>query len=425
MGRTGWAARFGVLRTTSVRRYFVGYVASNVGTAMASVALAFAVLDSGGNATDLGLVLATGIIVQVVLMIGGGVLADRLGRRRVMLSADVFRTACQGLLAALLFAGSPPIWVFVVLVAARSAGDALFQPAFNGLIVDIAPQDEVADANALFGMSQSAARITGPGLAGVLVAAGDPATVIALDALSFAISAVALAGLVLPARAAQARSSFLVDLSEGWDTFRSQTWLWTITLQFALFNLITWGPFLLLGPVLAKTDLDGARSWGAILTTYALGSVIGGVTALGKRPRRPLVTAITGTLGYPIPLVLLALHASTTEIAAGALLAGLGSATVSIFFNTTIQRRVAAEMQARVAAFDLVGAFSAGPIGLAAAGPISELIGAHTVLAFGAAWSLTSSLVVLSLPSIRQMRWQRNEEEPTATREGRGRKEQS
>ena len=105
MARSGWTARFGVLGNTNVRRYFVGYVASTVGTAMASVALAFAVLDSGGNATDLGLVLAGGIIVQVVLMIGGGVLADRLGRRRVMLGADMFRTVCQGLLAALLFAG--------------------------------------------------------------------------------------------------------------------------------------------------------------------------------------------------------------------------------------------------------------------------------------------------------------------------------
>lgn len=369
--------RFGGLRNANLRRYFVGHVASSLGTAMASVALAFAVLDSGGNATDLGLVFAAGIIVQVALMIGGGVLADRLGRRRVMLGADVFRTESQGLLAGLLFAGSPPIWVFV---AARAAGDALFQPAFNGLIVDIAARDEVADANALFGMSQSVARIAGPGLAGVLVAVGDPATVIVLDAFSFAISAVAVAGLVLPARAVRARSSFLVDLSEGWNTFRSQTWLWTITIQFALFNLIAWGPFLLLGPVLAKADLGGARAWGAILTAYALGSVIGGFAALGKRPRRPLVTATIGTFGYPIPLALLALRASTLEVAVGALLAGIGSATVSIFFNATIQRQIVAEMQARVAAFDLVGAFSAGPIGLVAAGPISELLGAHTSL---------------------------------------------
>ena len=399
------AARFRVLRNWNVRRYFVGYVSSNFGTAMSSVALVFAVLDSGGDASDLGLVLAAGVIVQVAFMIGGGVVADRLGRRRVMLGADVFRTACQGLLAGLLFAEHPAIWVFVVLVAARSVGDALFQPAFNGLIVDIAPQDEVGDANALFGMSQSAAQVGGPALAGILVAVGDPALVIAIDALSYAISAVALGGLTLPPRTHEMRPSLLTDLAEGWDTFRAQTWLWTITIQFALFNLFAWGPFLLLGPVLAKADLNGARSWGAIMAAYALGSVTGGLAALGRRPRRPLLLATIGTLGYPIPLILLALHGSTVEIVAGALVAGLGSATFNIFFNATIQRLIPADMQARVAAFDAVGAFSAGPIAFAAAGPVSQLIGAHTVLAFGAAWSLASTLVVLSLPNIRRSQW--------------------
>ena len=380
---------------------------------MAGVALAFAVLDSGGDATDLGLVFAAGVLVQIALMIGGGVLADRLGRRRVMLGADVFRTVCQALLAVLLFAGHPPIWTFVVLVAARSAGDALFQPAFNGLIVDITPQAHVGDANALFGMSQSAAQVAGPALAGILVAVGDPALVIAIDALSYGISAIALAGLALPASPGGQRPSFLSELAEGWDTFRSQTWLWTITIQFALFNLIAWGPFLLLGPVLSKADLSGARSWGAIMAAFALGSVIGGFAALGKRPARPLLVATIGTLCYPIPLFLLAVHGSTAEIVAGTLIAGVGSTTCNIFFNATLQRVIPANMQARVAAFNLVCAFSAVPIGFAAAGPVSELVGPHTLLAFGAAWSLASTLVVLAVPTIRTTQWPPDQNEST------------
>jgi hypothetical protein len=247
--------------------------------------------------------------------------------------------------------------------------------------------------------------VAGPALAGVLVAIGDPAIVIALDAVSFAISAAALAGLVLPSRDPGPHASLLADLSEGWDTFRSRSWLWTITIQFALFNLLAWGPFLLLGPVLSKEDLSGASSWGAIMAAYALGSVTGGLAALGRRPKRPLLLATLGTVGYPIPLLLLALNASTLEIVAGTLIAGIGSATFNIFFNATIQREIPADMQARVAAFDAVGAFSAGPIAFAACGPISEQVGAHTVLAFGAAWALTSSLIVLTLSSVRKVRW--------------------
>lgn len=384
---------------------------------MANVALAFAVLDSGGDAADLGFVYAAGIVVQVVFMVGGGVLADRLGRRRVMLGADVLRTVCQGLLAGLLFVGHPPIWVFVVLVAARAVGDAGFQPAFTGLIVDIAPRDEVADANALFGTSEAASAVAGPAVAGILIALGDPATVIALDALSFAVSAVALAGLKLPPLDRGPGRSVLNDLIDGWETFRSRRWLWVVTIQFALFNLVAWGPFLLLGPVLSKQDLSGARSWGAIMAAYALGSVAGGVAALGRQPTRPLLIAAIGTVGYPVPLIMLALNASTVEIAAGAIIAGLGSAAFNIFFSATIQRELPADAQARISAFVSVGAYSAGPIAFAAAGPLAELVGAHAVLGVGAAWALLSSLIVIALPTIRDLRWEAPATRPAGARD--------
>lgn len=400
-------SRLGVLRNVNVRRYFVGYVSSSVGTAMTSVALAFAVLGNGGSASELGLVMAAPVVVQVVLMLVGGVLADRLGRRRVMLSADLLRTACQGLLAGLLFAGHLPIWVFIVLSSVRAVGDSLFQPAFNGLIVDIAPREEVAEANALYGMSQSAAKVGGPALAGVLVAVTNPAVVIAVDAVSFGISAAALAGLKLPALDRKARSSLVADLVAGWDTFRSRTWLWSSTVQFALFNLLSWGPLLLLGPVLSQQQLSGARSWGAILSAYALGSVTGGLVALGRRPRRPLLVATLGTFGYALPMLLLALSASTAEIAAGALVSGVGSSVWSIFYRATVQREIPSEMQARVASFDLVGSYSAVPIAFIATGPIAQLIGAHTVLTFGAAWTVLSSLIVLAIPSVRKLKWSR------------------
>ena len=99
---------------------------------MTSVALAFAVLDSGGSAADLGFVLTAAIVPQVVLMIGGGVTADRMGRRAVMLNADLLRTVSQGVLAGLLFAGHPPIWTFIILSAAVGVGDAFFSPRSAG-----------------------------------------------------------------------------------------------------------------------------------------------------------------------------------------------------------------------------------------------------------------------------------------------------
>ena len=134
------------------RRFYVGYATSMLGTSMSAVAIAFAVLASGGTATSLGVVFAANIAAMVAFMLGGGVLADRLGRRPVMLTADVARCAAQGTLASALFLGRPHLWLFVVAAFVVGTGDAFFQPALSGLPVQLAPRDQLGNANALFGM---------------------------------------------------------------------------------------------------------------------------------------------------------------------------------------------------------------------------------------------------------------------------------
>src|ERR1022692_3388366 len=349
----------GVLRERNFRRFYAGYVTSLFGTSMSSVALAFAVLDGGGNAADLGYVFAAGVVPQVLFMLGGGVIADRLGRRPVMLAADAVRFTVQATLAAALLAGSPPIWLFVVLEALLGTGEAFFTPALGALTPDIAPPARLSDANALLGLAQSATRITGPALAGILVAATRPGVVIALDAASYGASVLALSLLRLPARKAPLHSP-LRDLADGWSQFRSQTWLWVTTVQYTLFNLFTWAPYLLLGPVLSKEYLGGARAWGLILTSQAAGAILAGTLLVGRRPRRPVVAAVIGAFGYPMPCLLLALHAPVYGVAAGALAAGVGSARSSTFWTTALPQPGPPEMLARALAFSLTGSFALG-----------------------------------------------------------------
>ena len=190
--------RVTVLRDRDFARFFAGYATSLLGTSMSSRAVSFAVLDDGGTASDLGLVLAAGIVPQVLFMLGGGVIADRLGRRPVMLGADAARCAAQAALAGAVLTGRPALWVFILLAVARGAGDAVFTPALTGLTVELAPPDDLVNANALLTAARSAAAVAGPGLAGVLVALAGPGTVIALDAGSYGVSVLALASLRLP-----------------------------------------------------------------------------------------------------------------------------------------------------------------------------------------------------------------------------------
>ncbi|MGI8446114.1 MAG: MFS transporter, partial [Streptosporangiaceae bacterium] len=309
--RAGPRRRLDVLRDRDFARFFAGYATSLLGTSMSALAVSFAVLGNGGTASDLGVVLAAGIVPQVLFMLAGGVIADRLGRRPVMLGADAARCGAQAALAAAVFAGRPALWVFAVLAVARGTGDAVFTPALSGLTTELAPQDDLVNANALLAAARSAAAVAGPALAGVLAALAGPGTVIALDAASYAVSVLALASLRLPATRllttggpatrAPARRSYLDDLRDGWAEFRSRAWLVITTVQFTLFNLLTWGPFLLLGPVLCRDYLGGAGAWGAIMAGYGGGSVLGALLALGRRPRRPMVAATVAAFGYGLP----------------------------------------------------------------------------------------------------------------------------
>jgi hypothetical protein len=398
--------RLGVLAGRDFRRFYIGYSASLLGTALSSVAIAFAVLGNGGTPTALGIVFAANIVPMVALMLGGGTLADRLGRRPVMLAADVTRCAAQGVLAAALYLGHPTLWLFVVAALIVGTGNAFFQPALAGLPVQLAPPSRLGDANALLAVAQPAAQVAGPALAGILIAATGPATAIAADAASYAVSAIALALLRIPGASQPRSRSLLSDLAAGWTEFRAHSWLWAGTVQFALFNLLTWGPYLVLGPVLARAYLGGAGAWGAIMACYGAGAILGGLLALGRRPRRPLVAANLATLGFPLPPLALALHLPAAAVAAGALLAGLGSALGSALESTVTQQLVPAQALSRVGAFNMVGAFAFGPVAFAAAGPVAAALGARAVLGFGAAWAASGTFAVFAVPSIHRVTWQ-------------------
>ena len=394
-----------MLAEPNFRRFYIGYMASLLGTALSSVAVAFAVLAAGGTATDLGIVFAANIVPMVAFLLGGGVIADRIGRRPVMLTADVARCAAQGTLAAALFLGRPGLWLFAGTALIVGVGNAFFQPTLSALTVQIAPRDQLGNANALSGIAQYGAQMAGPALAGVLIAAASPAAVIAVDAGTYAVSAVALSRLRIPGRGRGQARSLLRDLAEGWAEFTARTWLWAGTVQFALFNLVTWGPYLVLGPVLARQYLGGARAWGAVLACYGGGAIVGGLLALGRRPSRPMLVATLATLGFPLPPLALALHAPAVAVAAAALLAGLGSALGSAIDTTVTQQRVPADALARVGAFSMVGAFAFGPVAFAAAGPVAAVVGPRTLLGFGAAWAAAGTAAVLCVPSVRRLTW--------------------
>ena len=400
-------SRRAALARGGFRRYFLGYSASLLGTAMAGPATTFAFLETGRGADGLGLVLALGITPILLCLPIAGVVADRIGCRRVILFADALRCVNRAAFtAALLLVHRPPVWVFALFIFLEGAGDGFFFPAFSALIPKLVDRDFLTPANALMGIAQSAAAVLGPSLSGALVAAFGPALVLGLDSASFAVSFIALLGIPmsLPAAASEPMT-FWADLREGWSVFAAHPWYWSQTLQFALFNFMVWAPFLVLGPTLCALQYGGARAWGITMGCYGLGAIIGGGLVLRRRePRNPLVLSILATAAYALAPAAYALRLPLVAIAVMMVACGAGTAIAGALFTTVSQRVLPPEARARVSSFNVLGAFVLGPLGLAIAGPIGAAVGYPTLLGFGAVYQLASTALLLAVPASRRVR---------------------
>jgi MFS family permease len=254
--------RFGPLTERPFRLLWLGRTGSSVGDALIPVALAFAVLRIGGGAGGLGIVLAAFTIGRASFVVVGGVWADRLPRRAVMITADLVRVATQAATAALLFGHSTRVWQLAVLQALAGAAGGLFAPASTALVPQTVSRPRLQQANALLSLSQSVANVFGPAVSGAIVAAAGPAWVFAIDAASFLCSAAFLAALNVEDHLRPVRQRFWRDLAEGWAEVRRHRWLTAGFLGFALGN-VGIGMYFVLGPLVAREHLGGAQAWGS------------------------------------------------------------------------------------------------------------------------------------------------------------------
>jgi MFS family permease len=203
-----------VLRTREFRLLFGGQAVSVLGDRMAIVALAFAVLEIGGSASDVGLVLSAGVFPLLATVLAGGIVADRASRRTVMVAADLVRVASQGAMAALLIAGWAEVWTLALVAGVTGAATGFFSPASTGLLPEVVLAEHLQPANGLRASAVSTGEILGPVLGGVLVAGAGAGWAIATDATTFALSAACLAMLRVPTRVAAQQSSFVADLRQ-------------------------------------------------------------------------------------------------------------------------------------------------------------------------------------------------------------------
>lgn len=393
----------GVLREPNFRRLFWGRTISLVGDGISPVAIAFAVLGMGGSATDLGIVIAARSVAVTALVLVGGVFADRISPRLAMLRADLTRMIVMGTMAALLIADAASTWQLALLYGCEGAATAFFNPASNAIIPQVVSSSRLQEATALVNLSRSAGNLVGPAIAGILLALGTPGWALAVDALTFGLSAAFLVRLRAPRRAAGLTEPFISELRHGWTEFASRTWIWVVVLSAAVSNAIFFPAFEVLGPTVAHESLGGSSSWAVIAAALGAGSLVGGALALTLRPRRLLLVGESGLVLFGLPVVFLAITAPVALIAFGAFVAGATVSLAIILYETAAAQHIPQAAFSRVMAYDWFGSLALEPVGLVLIGPLAAGIGISATLWGAAAVLLVCQLAVIAVPSVRRL----------------------
>ena len=393
-----------VLQQRNFRYLFAARTISFFGTNLAPIAVAFAVLGLGGSATDVGLAFAAWTLAQISTLLIGGVVADRLPRRAVMIGSDTANLCVRVLMGALLVSGHAEIWELIALQAVGGVAVAFYSPASTGIVPETVPAPLLQQANSFMSIARYAAFPVGAAVGGTLVATVGPGWALLIDGATYGTSALLLTAISLPRRATAAATNFVRELREGWQAFTEHTWVWLLTFWISLYFLITYAPFFVLGPYVAEHSMGGASAWAIIVTGEGIGSLLGGLAGLRFMPRRPMLVIGAFFAVTSIQCVLLALKAPPVAIGCAALLAGFAFSYGTVVWETTLQLTIPRDKLSRVSAYNWMGAMVFLPAGYAIAGPVAERIGISTSLWIGAAWIILSTIAVLSVPGVRNVR---------------------
>jgi MFS family permease len=398
----------GPLSLPAFRLLFAARAISYVGTYLAPIAVAFAILDNGGGATAVGLSFAAWTLAQVAMLALGGVVGDRVPRRVVMVGSDTASTIVRTAMGVLLVSGHAHVWELIALQACGGASVAFYSPASYGLVREVVPEEQLQSANGLLAIARFAAFPLGAAIGGSIVALIGPGTALIVDAGTYASSALLLSRIDVES-IARAGAGFLQELREGWSAFVEQTWVWVLVVYVSFYFLITYAPFFVLGPYVAKHSMHGASSWAFVVTGEGVGSLLGGLAGLRFRSQQPMVTTGLLLMLSAVQNLILAYHPTTLLLTPAATGAGFAFALGSVVWDTTLQRKVPPEKLARVASYGWMGAMVFLPAGYALAGPIATLIGLKAYLLLAAGWIVACTLFVIRLRAVREVRF----EEPT------------
>lgn len=397
------------LRHRDFRLLWIGASASLAGDGVFLIALAWQAYTMSSSPSALAMLGVCATVPQLLALLGSGILSDRIERRRILLGADVVRFVAVLIVAVLVMSGQPHMWQLAVLSVVYGLGAGVAAPAFDAIIPDLVPAEDLQQANALDQFLRPAMlRLGGPALGGVLIAVNGAGTAFLFDAMTFLVSALCVWQMKARPRVADRfdpgeSPSLLADAVAGLQFVRSRTWLWGTLGAATVAYLLFMGPTEVLLPYLVKEVLHGSASdLGVILGAGGVGAIAAALI-VGKigLPRRQLTfmylcwaLAALSVAGY-------GLASSGWQLAIISLVINGLEAAGWVAWATTKQLLVPAEMLGRVSSLDWFISIAGLPVSYALTAPVAALIGAQTTFVAAGVLCAAVTFAALFLPHMR------------------------
>ncbi len=375
-----------------------------LGASAFPIALAVTVLDAGGTATSLGLILGARVLSAVLFSPFAGVWSDRLPRKQVMIIADLGRAV---LVFVMVFISAPdmPHVFLALLVFAMGVGDSFGAASAGAIMPSLLPENKLPAGNVARGIVVRSATIVGPGIGGLSVFLIGGRLTFLFTAVAFVIGTYFLANIQEDLNAdKKPQESFLVEMREGLRIVRDIPWIGAMIAMASVQLMVIIAAETVLLPVITRREFGTNTAFALSAAAFSLGGVVSAIACVKLKIKHQGQFSVLVWMLLVITTISLAFPISETFIVLCYLFAGFSVGPWEAFWNSAIQREVPRDLQGRVFSIDHMGSAGLMPLGMALVGPAVALFGEKELLIGASVFHLVVCLLVLRIPGVRDFK---------------------
>jgi len=375
-----------------------------LGASAFPIALAVTILDAGGTATSLGLILGARVLSGVIFAPFAGVWSDRLPRKQVMIAADLSRAA---IVFAMVFVSAPqlPHFWLALAVFLMGVGDAFGAASAGAIMPSLLPDDKLPAGNVARGVVIKTASIIGPGIGGVSVFLIGGRLTFLFTAIAFVIGTYFLAHIKEDINAGKKeQEAFMVELREGLRTVREIPWIGAVIAMASIQLMIVLAAENVLLPVITRREFGTNTAFALSAAAFSIGGIVSAIISVKLKVKHEGRFSILVWILLVIAPLSLAFPISETFVIFAYLLAGFSVGPWEAFWSSAIQREVPRELQGRVFSIDHMGSVGLMPLGMALVGPAVSLFGEKELLIGASVFHVVICGLVLFVPGVKDFK---------------------